>query len=141
MQVRFFEVCLTVWCTPSVSVDAVWVSFMLTLSWRRFLSYRNQSIDLLSKSVDWFLYDRNLRHERVNFQPIQHNMQHIGLVFLFPLLSIYLLAGQLSFSTTSSWRISLKKFPPCKITKTIRIDSVIATVTVECLNDHMIQHS
>ena len=31
------------------------------------LSYRNQSIDLLSKSMDWFLYDNSLRHERVNF--------------------------------------------------------------------------
>ena len=30
------------------------------------LSYRSQSIDLQSKSVDWFLYDRELRHERVN---------------------------------------------------------------------------
>ena len=37
----------------------------LTLSWRRPLSYRNQSIDLLCKSVDWFLYDNGLRHERV----------------------------------------------------------------------------
>ena len=40
-------------------------SFPLTLSWRRALSYRNQSIDLLRKSMDWFLYDNNLRHERV----------------------------------------------------------------------------
>ena len=31
------------------------------------LSYRNQSIDLLCKSMDWFLYDNDLRHERVNF--------------------------------------------------------------------------
>ena len=30
----------------------------LTLSWRRPLSYRNQS-------MDWFLYDNGLRHERV----------------------------------------------------------------------------
>ena len=30
------------------------------------LSYRNQSIDLLCKSVDWFLYDNGLHHERVN---------------------------------------------------------------------------
>ena len=37
----------------------------LALSWRRSLSYRNQSIDLLCKSIDWFLYDRGLRHERV----------------------------------------------------------------------------
>ena len=30
------------------------------------LSYRNQFIDLLlCKSVGWFLYDRDLRHERV----------------------------------------------------------------------------
>ena len=29
------------------------------------LSYRNQSIDLQSKSMDWFLYDSGLRQERV----------------------------------------------------------------------------
>ena len=29
------------------------------------LSYRNQSIDLLCKSMDWLLYDKGLRHERV----------------------------------------------------------------------------
>ena len=39
---------------------------VLTLSWRRSLSYRNQSIDLLRKSMDWFLYDNGLRHKRVN---------------------------------------------------------------------------
>ena len=36
----------------------------ITLSWRRSLSYRNQSIDLLCKSIGWFLYDRDHRHER-----------------------------------------------------------------------------
>ena len=39
----------------------------LTLSWRRPLSYRKQSIDLRSKSMNWFLYDNSLRHERVKF--------------------------------------------------------------------------
>ena len=39
--------------------------FHLTLSRRRPLSYRNQSIDLGSKSMDWFLYDNGLRLERV----------------------------------------------------------------------------
>ena len=39
----------------------------LTLSWRKPLSNRNQSIDLLCKSMDWFLYDNGLRHERVNY--------------------------------------------------------------------------
>ena len=37
----------------------------LTLSGWRPLSYRNQSIDLRSKSMDWFLYDNDLHHERV----------------------------------------------------------------------------
>ena len=37
----------------------------LTLSWRRSLSYRNQSIDWLCKSMDWFLYDNDLPHERI----------------------------------------------------------------------------
>ena len=27
---------------------------------------KNQIIDLQKKSMGWFLYDRNLRHERVN---------------------------------------------------------------------------
>ena len=39
----------------------------LKLSRRRPLSYKNQSIDLLCKSVDWFLYDNGLRLERVKF--------------------------------------------------------------------------
>ena len=29
------------------------------------MSYKNQSIDLLRKSVCWFLYDIGLRHEKV----------------------------------------------------------------------------
>ena len=39
----------------------------LTLSRRRPISYGNQSIDLLCKSMDWFPYDIGLRHERVNY--------------------------------------------------------------------------
>ena len=39
----------------------------LTLSWPRPISYRNQSIDLQSKSMDWLLYDIGLRHEKVKF--------------------------------------------------------------------------
>ena len=47
----------------------------LTLSCRGPLSYRNQSINLLCKSMDWFLYDDGLRHERVNIlhrKKLQH---------------------------------------------------------------------
>ena len=43
----------------------VTIAKCLTLSWRRPLSYRHQSIDFLYKSMDWFLYDNGLRHERV----------------------------------------------------------------------------
>ena len=43
-----------------------WVS-NLTLSWRRFLLCRDQYNDLLCKSIDWFLYGRNPRHEWVKF--------------------------------------------------------------------------
>ena len=45
---------------------------VLTLSWRKPLSYRNQSIDLLYKSIDWFLYDNGPRHERVKAK-VAHN--------------------------------------------------------------------
>ena len=44
----------------------LWPVF-LTLSRRTSLLYRNLSIDLQSKSKDWFLSDRDLRHERVNY--------------------------------------------------------------------------
>ena len=47
-----------------VSLTILW-GWCLTLSRRRPISYRNQSIDLLCKSVDWFLYNIGLRRERV----------------------------------------------------------------------------
>ena len=49
--------------SPIITTSRITV---LTLSWRSPLSYRNQYIDLWSKSMDWFLYDNDLRHERVN---------------------------------------------------------------------------
>ena len=51
-------------CSSNLCMAAITKSH-LTLSWRRPLSYRNQSIDLLRKSMDWFLYGNDLRHERV----------------------------------------------------------------------------
>ena len=47
------------------------VLMSLTLSWRGPLSYRNQSIDLQKKSMDWFLYDNDLRHEKVKAIGVQ----------------------------------------------------------------------
>ena len=32
---------------------------------KKVLSYKNQPIDLQSKLIDWFVYDRNLCHEAV----------------------------------------------------------------------------
>ena len=53
---------LGIWSLNRKALNILTVT--LTLSWRRPLSYRNQSIDL-SKSMDWFLYDNGHRHERV----------------------------------------------------------------------------
>ena len=53
-------------CDTKVSGDTDNFTITLTLSWRRLLSYRKQPINLLRKSVDWFLYDNSLRHERAN---------------------------------------------------------------------------
>ena len=50
----------------------------LTLSWWRSLSCRNQSIDLLRRSMDWFLYDNGFRHEKVNMKALfSFNSYHV----------------------------------------------------------------
>ena len=59
----------------------------LNLSWwRRSLSYRNQSINLLCKLMDWFLYDSDFHHERViltfNYFPRWHILSR-GVVSIF----------------------------------------------------------
>ena len=55
----------------------------LTLSWRRPLSYRNQSINLLHKSIDWLLYDNGLRHERVKLRCRLGFSRFLLLIFTF----------------------------------------------------------
>ena len=52
------------WSTLKANV-CIFLNIYFTLSLRNPLSYRNQSIDLLLKSMDWFLYDNGLRNERV----------------------------------------------------------------------------
>ena len=44
----------------------MWMKNALNFLWRWSLLYRNQSIDLQNKSMNWFLYDKNPRPERVN---------------------------------------------------------------------------
>ena len=42
----------------------IFIDVHLAHSWRKSLSYRNQCTDMQSKSMDWFLCDRDLPHER-----------------------------------------------------------------------------
>ena len=62
------------------------LNFIFNLFWRRPLSYRNQSIDLLGKPVDWFLYDNDLRHERVK---TYQKMYIFGPYFEYPIKQIF----------------------------------------------------
>ena len=55
------------------------VANLLTLSWQRSLSQRNQSIDLLCKSMDWFPYDKDLRHENVKALKVIINIPYSSL--------------------------------------------------------------
>ena len=52
---------------------------IITFSLQKSPSYRNQSIDLQSKSIDWFLYARNLHHEtgKWSFRGIFKNLSNI----------------------------------------------------------------
>ena len=68
MCLIFFN--LNFWVTsPKCFCNKLHKTKRLTLSWRRFLSYKNQSTDLLCKSIDFLPYVRDLRHERVNRNP------------------------------------------------------------------------
>ena len=62
---------------------------ILALSWRRPLSYRNQSINLQSKSMECFLYDNGFRHERVNWlSTLMYFLMMMLTRILFPLLNL-----------------------------------------------------
>ena len=86
------------------------------LSWRWFLSYRNQSIDLFCKSMYWFLY-RDLRHERfktffinIHWEPCLHVIKH-NLFFLFFFLSGFSFTN-IHDSQGSRWRGRLSPHCP-----------------------------
>ena len=53
-------------CNTSSNLRRLKTKTFLTPSRLRPILYRNQSIDLQSKSMDWFLYDIGLQCERVN---------------------------------------------------------------------------
>ena len=57
-------------------------SYILTLLWGRSVSYHR------SKSLDWFLYDRDLCHERIDYSHLQPSILVTQLSFTFQMLTI-----------------------------------------------------
>ena len=55
-----------IWSNNNVPLTWYLYSLILIYLWGKSLSYRNQSSELLWKSMDWFLYHGDLRHEVVN---------------------------------------------------------------------------
>ena len=92
----------------------------LNLSWRRLLSYRNQSIDLPSKSMDWFLYDNELRHENVNVIKYYCTFySFINLTFLF-----------LEEFLKKCWKNLRDNFSKCLKSRERKTRSVVETSTL-----------
>ena len=75
----------------------------LTLSWRKPILYRNQSIDLRSKSMDWFLYDIGLRHERVKQCFENHDLRPYSHLFSSNDASSYTYAKERLPKEKHSW--------------------------------------
>ena len=61
-----------IFCTVQFAVNIFLIPVEKAVGGRqiavRSLSYKNQSVDLQSKSMEWFLFDRGLCHERIKFQ-------------------------------------------------------------------------
>ena len=78
----------------------------LTLSWRRPLSYRNQTVDLLCKSMDWFLYDNGLHHERVKklglTKMINFSNESVKIPTIYDLLFTVAICSHQNFNKYSS---------------------------------------
>ena len=83
----------------------------LTLSWRGPISYRNQSIDLLCKSMDWFLYDIDLRHERVKRLTLESSV-----IFQLVLLFCHFL-----MDAVNAGSVNKLKYLACYVPHTSRI--------------------
>ena len=64
------------------------IQHCLTLSWRRSLSYWNQSIDLQSKSMNCFQYDRDICHESVKLLRIYYLLITTKDTVLFQMLEV-----------------------------------------------------
>ena len=61
-------------CNSKYTITKSLFCNVLTLSWRSpYHIETSPLIDMQSKPMDWFLYDRDLRHERVNRKLLTHS--------------------------------------------------------------------
>ena len=81
----------------------------LTLSWRRPISYRNQSTFLRSKSMNWFLYDIGLRHERVNIKKLFVWTEIFFLTFNMKIYHLFFVVANLFLSEINQINIYVTK--------------------------------
>ena len=86
------------------------LSELLTLSWRRSLSYRNQSINFLCKLVDWFLYDRD-PHSWKSYDGDGRIQSVLGLLVLKVLFHFFLILSCDNYQKKSSLNKTWKKRP------------------------------
>ena len=94
----FLEITATFGVITNTSKSYCILQQVLTPSWRRPLSYRNQYIDLQSKSMYWFLYDNGLRHERVKYCSVIINYVVIIQTLLFCIFPYW--------DTITAWKVS-----------------------------------
>ena len=69
LPISSFRLCLlhhNIKTHPQHSYISEIILFLINFSWRISLSYRNQTTDLLCKSMDCFPHDRDLCNERAN---------------------------------------------------------------------------
>ena len=91
------------------------------LSGRRPMSYRNQSIDLQSKSIDWFLYDKDLRLERVSSPSICYFPRFLKMVISnIPAITLGLHTSKTGFSCLRVFSSSSDKYKFTDFYKTFR---------------------
>ena len=60
------KICLEISCSRPHDHGNLWVPCFINLFMSEAVIIQKSVIDLQSKSIDWFLYDNGLRHERVN---------------------------------------------------------------------------
>ena len=85
------------------------IPLTLTLSLRRSLSYRNHSIDFQNNSMGQFLYDRDLRYEKV--QLLKVNQVSYSLKYIIVKVNIQRQMYQVSELLLNSLNITLKNCP------------------------------